>query len=237
MARLHQAWALLCAAALSVALGGCVETVVIGGLAAAAGGGYVASQERGLDGTVSDFGLKTDVAKAFAQADPQLENAVTMTVYGRRVLLTGRVANPAMKSAAVEIASRVPYVRAVHDEIEVAAAESFWDDARDTWISTQVRSQMVVDPDIRSVNYEIDTENGSVYLIGSARSQRELDRATQIARQVPGVKRVVSYVELRPGVATASAPVAPGPAGPPPASYGMERPSAAPRTPIEVQKL
>ena len=237
MARLHQALALLCAAALPVALGGCVGAVVVGGLAAAGGGGYLAGQERGLDGTVSDLGLQDDIAKAFAQADPQLANGVTTTVYNRRALLTGRVTDPAMKSAAVEIASRVPYVRTVHDEIEVASAEGFWDGARDTWISTQVRSQMVVDPEIRSVNYEIGTQNGSVYLIGSARSQRELDRATQIARQVPGVKRVVSYVELRSGVPAAPVPVAAGTAGQPLPSYGIESSGASPRTRIEVQKL
>lgn len=233
MARLHWGLGLFCAVALPLALGGCVGAVVVGGLAAAAGGGYVAGQERGVDGTASDFAIKTDIAKAFTEADPQLQADVTTTVYGGRVLLTGRVANPAMKAAAVQIAGRNPYVRTVHDEIEIASADSFWDEARDTWISTQIRSEMVADPNIRSLNYTIDTENGSVYLIGSARSQRELDRATQIARHVPGVKRVVSYVEVRSG-----APVAAGPAGMPPAmSPGADRPSAVPRTPIEVQKL
>ena len=57
-----------------------------------------------------------------------------------------------------------------------------------------MRSELVLDPEIRSGNYTIDTENGSVYLIGSARSPYELDRAARRARYVPGVKRVVSYV-------------------------------------------
>ena len=57
----------------------------------------------------------------------------------------------------------------------------------------------MLDPDIRSGNYTIDTQKGSVYLIGSARSQAELERATRIAQYIPGVKRVVSYVELRAG--------------------------------------
>jgi hypothetical protein len=55
----------------------------------------------------------------------------------------------------------------------------------------------MLDPDIRSGNYTIDTQRGSVYLIGSARSQAELERATRIARYIPGVKRVITYVELR----------------------------------------
>src|SRR5688572_7929284 len=111
MARLHQALALVCVAALPLALGGCVGAVVVGGLAVAAGGGYVAGQERGVDGTASDFAIKTDIAKAFTEADPQLQAAVTTTVYNGGVLLTGRVANPAMKAAAAQIAGRIPYVR------------------------------------------------------------------------------------------------------------------------------
>jgi hypothetical protein len=65
----------------------------------------------------------------------------------------------------------------------------------------------MLDPDIRSGNYTIDTQKGSVYLIGSARSRAELERATRIAQYIPGVKRVVSYVELRPGAPVAEQPM------------------------------
>jgi osmotically-inducible protein OsmY len=236
MARHRLVLALAGAAMLPLGLGGCAGVLVVGGLGAAAGGGYMASQERGIDGTANDIVIKTDVQTAFLQADPQIQSGVTTTVYNGRVLLTGRVASPDQKARAVQIAGKVQHVRTVHDEIEVAAAEgtwdSTWDGAKDTWIATQVRSKMVVDPDIRSVNYTIDTQNGSVYLIGSARSQRELELTTHIARHVPGVKRVVSYVELRAGTPVAAVP--PGASGTSPA-YNQPRP--APRTPIEVQKL
>ena len=232
MARSHSILALACTLTLPLALGGCVGAVVVGGLAAAAGGGYVAGQERGVDGLASDFAIKTDIMKAFTETDPKMQAAITTTVYDRRVLLTGRVATPAMKTAAAQIAGQNPHVRAVYDEIEVAAGDSFWDEAKDTWISTRVRSEIVVDADIRGVNYTIETENGSVYLIGSARSARELEQVTDIARHVPGVKRVVSYVELRSG-----APVAAGPASPLPVLPGADRSGPVPRTPIEVEKL
>jgi len=218
-----------------MALGGCAGALVVGGLAAAAGGGYAAAQERGVDGASNDFAIKTDIEKELIKADTQLQAGVTTTVYGGRVLLTGRVATPQMKAAAAQIAARTHDVRALYDEVEVASAESAWDDAKDAWITTRVRSEMVVDADIRSVNYTIDTANGSVYLIGSARSQAELDRATRIARYVPGVQRVVSYVEIRGGAPVAAIPSGPG-AGPS-GNPGPYRPNAAPRAPIEVQKL
>ena len=78
---------------------------------------------------------------------------------------------------------------------------------------------MVLDADVRSVNYTIETDRQSVYLIGSARSQAELDRATQIARYVPGVQRVVSYVEIRSGAPVGTTPPGPSQASAPP-PYG-----------------
>ncbi len=237
MARLHSILALSCAIALpialSLALGGCVGALIVGGLGAAAGGGYVVAQERGVTGAVDDVALKADIERELTNQDPQLQAGITTTVFGGRVLLTGRVANPEMKAAAEQIAGRTRDVRALYDEIEVAQAAGVWDDANDAWITTRVRSEMVVDLDVRSLNYTIDTANGSVYLIGSARSQAELDRATQIARYVPGVKRVVSYVEIRSGVPVAAMP-APPPAA---ANSGPRRPSAAPQSTIQVQKL
>src|SRR5260370_23722819 len=224
MARLHAITALVCAVALPLALGGCAGALVVGGPAEAAGAGYTAAQERGVNGAVDDFSLRSDVEKTLLMADPQLQSGVTTTVYEGRVLLTGRAANQAMRTTAAQAAGRTHDVRAVYDEIEVASPEGMWDDAKDAWITARVRSALVLDADVRSVNYTIDTANGSVYLIGSARSQGELDRATPIARYVPGVKRGVSYVGLRSG--------APGSAGPPPRAPGPPR--AAPPPPIEV---
>ena len=236
MARLHRAWALAgmlaLPAGLPLALGGCDGGLIIGGLALAAGGGYVAAQERGVDGTATDFAIKTDIAKAFTATDPRLQTGITTNVYQGRVLLTGRVETPDLKATAAQIAGRTHDVRAVYDEIELAPPEGVWDSAQDTWISTRVRAEMVADPAIRSINYTIGTENGSVFLIGSARSQGELDRATRIARYVPGVKRVVSYVELRSG-----SPVAASAMPPPVSAAPPGQPAAAPRAPVEVQKL
>jgi hypothetical protein len=96
-----------------------------------------------------------------------------------------------------------------------------------------VRTELAFNPDVRSVNYTIETANKSVYLIGSARSQAELDIATNAARTTPDVKRVVSYVEVRPGVPVAAKPgAAPLANAPSPAA-----PAAAPATAVEVEKL
>ena len=141
------------------------------------------------------------------------------------------------KRQARQIASQRQGVRTVYDEIEVKPAATGTDSAQDAFITARVRSELILDADVRSGNFNIDTTDGSVYLIGSARSQAEIDRATQIARYVPGVTRVVSYMDIRSGVPLAAQ------TGPSSIGVGADAPRAGPpnaapaNAPIERQKL
>ena len=222
---------------LSPCLGGCAVAVV-GGLAAAGGAGYEASQERGVNGTFDDMNVQSRINN---QLNNQYGN-ITTTVYQGKVLLTGSSPSPETKAQAEQIASRSQGVNAVYNEIQVAPTEDPWQLAKDSWITTRLRSDLMFDRDVRSGNYTIETDRQSVYLLGSARSQAELDRATQLARYVPDVQRVVSYVEVRYGQPD-GAPPGPSRADMPPPGRGMSPsgmgPSGPPpsNAPIQVQKL
>jgi osmotically-inducible protein OsmY len=129
MSRFYSAFLLVCVLTLPFALGGCAGLLVVGGVGAAAGGGYAAAQERGVNGAANDFAVKTEIERGFLQTNPLIQQGVTTTVYNRRVLLTGRVDRPEMKADAKRVASTVAGVRTLYDEIEVAPAEGGWDDA------------------------------------------------------------------------------------------------------------
>ncbi len=245
-------------------LSGC-PLAIVGGIAAAGGAGYQANQERGVQGSVNDFTIKTNIQNAWLKADPNLPAKLNVTVYEGRVLMTGTAASPERKAEAAEIAKTVPGVRVVYNEVEVTPGESFWDSTKDAWITSEVRSKLVFS-NVRSVNYTVETVDRSVYLIGSARSEAELNHATDLARNVAGVKRVVSYVEVRPGAPPGSqvagqppsspatgppgysAPAGEAPAAATPSAASSAPPGystlpagppadAAPTTPVEVQKL
>ena len=151
---------------LPLAFGGCAGALLVGGLAGVAVGGYAAAQERGVAGAVSDLHIETNVESVFAATHPGLKDGITTTVYQGRVLLTGTVPTPQMKTRAVEVASRVSGIKALYDDIEVAPSRAAWDATNDAWITARIRSELMLDPDIRSGNYTIDTQKGSVYLIG-----------------------------------------------------------------------
>jgi osmotically-inducible protein OsmY len=218
---------------LPIALGGC-PAAIVGGLAAAGGAGYAANQERGVGGSVDDFSIKTNIQSAWIQANPAMQADLNVTVYEGRTLLTGVAPTPEVKAQAKEIASRVAGVRAVYDEVEVGPPEGAWQGTQDAWITSRLRTELMFNASIRSVNYTIETVNKSVYLIGSARSQAELDMATTMARNTPDVKRVVSFVDIRPGMPVAAQAVSPAP---PPRAQAPGAPAAAPATAVEVEKL
>ena len=208
---------------LPLTLGGCAGALLVGALAGAAGGGYAAAQERGVNGAVSDLDIETNVESRFSAVGPGLNEGITTTVYQGRVLLAGTAPTPQMKARAMEVASHVAGVKTLYDNVEVAPPRATWDVTKDAWITARIRSELMLDLDIRSANYTIDTQKGSVYPIGSARTQTELQRATRIAQYIPGVKRVVSYVELRPGAPVAEQPM------PSAARTGPSAPNPSPR--------
>lgn len=222
-------------------LSGCAAAV-IGGMAAAGGAGYEAAQERGVNGTFDDMHMQAQISNALNGQ----YGTVNTTVYGGQVLLTGSSPSPQAKFQAEQVArSAVPSARAIFNEIQVGPNEDGMQIAKDGWITARVRSDLVFNTDIRSSNYTIETDRGSVYLLGSARSQGELEKATQLARYVPGVQRVVSYVQVRYGEPNVAAP-ATAQAGPPSMAEGgaMNQPYGPPpsgpppsNAPIQVQKL
>ena len=223
---------------LSPLLGGCAVAVV-GGLAAAGGVGYTAAQERGVNGTYDDMSVQ-------AQINNTLNNRygnITATVYGGQALLTGSSPTPAAKEQAGQIARQTQGVKTVYNQIQIAPTEDAWQMAQDSWITARVRSDLMFNADVRSGNYTIETDRQSVYLLGSARSQAELDRATQLTRYVPGVQRVVSYVQVRYGEPNGPPPGGPAQAEMAPPAGGMSTPDMAPAgpppssAPIQVQRL
>jgi len=238
MTRFSLKVAVLTTGLLSPLLGGC-PAAVVGGLAAAGGAGYEAAQERGVNGTFDDMNLQARVSNAFNGQ----YGSINTTVYGGQVLLTGTSPTQQAKFQAAQVARQIAGVKVVYDEVQVGPNADGWQIAKDDWITARVRSDLVFNGDIRSGNYTIETDHGSVYLLGSARSQAELDKATQAARYVPGVQRVVSFVSVRYGEPNGQPP-ATAQAGPPPMVYGGTNqfyapPSGSPsaNAPIQVQKL
>lgn len=184
---------LIAAALCTLLLGGC-GPLVLGG---AAVGATVAAQERPVSAAVDDTVIQGKIDKALFQHDKEIFQRVDISVVEGKVLLTGIVPEPKDRLDAARLSWQVDGVQEVINEIEVKDVSTLTDAARDSWISATLRSKITFDAQVRSINYTIDTVNRTVYLMGVAQSQKELDRVVGHARQVDYVRRVVPYVRIK----------------------------------------
>jgi len=186
-------------------LGGCVPLVVGAGATA----GVVAAQDRGFEQAVDDNEIAFEINRKLIARDSKLFSRVSTQVSKGRVVLNGFVANPEDRITAMKIAWSVSGVREVLDELQVGKPLSFSERTSDALITTKLRARLTGDNSISSINYSIETLRGTVYLMGIAQDSAELNRVIAHARDVSGVRNVVSNVEIktaRPAPAPASAP-------------------------------
>lgn len=178
----------------SLALNACTPLGMATGAAAAAGN--AASQEGGLSGAVTDASIKGKINELWFQYNVSMFSKLSTTVDQGRVLLTGVVQNPEDRVEAVRLVWQVEGVKQVINEIRVADSEGVPGFVRDNWITARLRTAITFEKNIQSLNYSIDTVQGVVYLMGVAMSQAELEKVEQLARTIPNVKQVVSYVKM-----------------------------------------
>ena len=163
---------------------------------AAAGVGTAASKEGGISGAFTDAGIKGTINEAWLNYNLETFSKLSTTVNQGRVLLTGVVQNPEERVEAVRLVWQVPGVKQVINEIRVADSEGLPGFVKDNWITTRLRTAITFEKNVQSLNYSIDTVQGVVYLMGVAMNEAELNRVQQIARTIPNVKQVVSYVKM-----------------------------------------
>jgi osmotically-inducible protein OsmY len=187
------AFGFLLAAGMGLSLGACAPVVIGAGVTA----GVAATQERGLKGAAADTGIRLAIDRLWLEDSAALFSKINLQVQEGRVLLSGRVPEPEVRVTAVRLAWQVDGVAEVINEIEVGDTSSLMDAARDEWIGAQLRARMVGDAAIASINYSIETVNGSVYLIGIAQSQAEVDRVVAYAKNIAYVRRVLNYMRIK----------------------------------------
>jgi osmotically-inducible protein OsmY len=163
---------------------------------AAAGVGTAASKEGGIGGAITDASIKGKINEMWFQYNIDMFSRLSTTVNQGRVLLTGVVQNPQDRVEAVRLVWQVEGVKQVMNEIRVADSEGLPGFVRDNWITARLRTAITFEKNIQSLNYSIDTVQGVVYLMGVAMSEAELNRVTSIARTIPNVRQVVSYVKM-----------------------------------------
>jgi osmotically-inducible protein OsmY len=177
----------------SVLLAGCVPTVIASGVAVT---GMVA-QDRTLGAGLDDAAAEAELRTKLMTADARGYQHVTIAVNEGVLLLTGVVPTPEMRIEVERFAWTIDQVDEVGNELEVGAPGTSLRGASDTWLVTQIRTRFMADSQVKGINFSVEAHDGVVYLLGRARSERELERAAEIASLVRGVEKVVTYMSVR----------------------------------------
>ncbi|MEO0607206.1 MAG: BON domain-containing protein [Pseudomonadota bacterium] len=173
------------------AVTGCA-TAIIG---AAGAGAVTATQERSFGEVIDDASVSNEIKAKLVRNGGLGE--VDVEVAGGLVLLSGRVKNPELRLKAESLAWSVKRADDVANEIKIESPGGFFANASDELISTRVRARLLGSSTVQANNFNVETYGGTVYLLGVARTPKELEKAAQEASLVGGVNQVVSYVRLR----------------------------------------
>ncbi|MBA2674405.1 BON domain-containing protein [Ramlibacter sp.] len=179
----------LAASALAAALSACAPLII----GAAAGTALVATDRRTSGTQLEDERIELRAASSLRGAFGERAH-INLTSYNRQVLLTGEVPSDQAKQQAEQIVARVENVRGTFNELGVMGTTSLQQRSNDVLITGKIKASLVDAPDVQVHAFRVVTERATVYLMGRV-TQREADRATQIARNVGGVTRVVRLFE------------------------------------------
>lgn len=175
---------------LAAALSACAP-LMIGG---AAMGSLVAIDRRTSGAQLEDEGIELRAAARLRDAMGERVH-VNITSYNRQVLLTGEVPSEQDKQAAEQLVAKVENVRSVVNDLGVMGASSLTQRSSDALVTGKIKASLVDDKLLQANAFKVVTERGTVYLMGLVTPQ-EAERATNLARSIGGVQRVVRAFEM-----------------------------------------
>ncbi|MGY8526563.1 BON domain-containing protein [Paracidovorax citrulli] len=159
-------------------------------LAGAMAGGVVSATDRRPTGTQAiDRGLQLEAENTLRTRYDGAAR-VNVTVYNRKVLLTGEVKDANTKQQIDQYVRGLQNAREVINELEVKSSPGFSEQSQDAYITSKVKTLLVATEGVPSNSIKVTTERGAVYLLGVV-TPIEGERATEQTRTVSGVTKVV----------------------------------------------
>jgi osmotically-inducible protein OsmY len=173
------------------ALTACAPLLITG---AVVGGSMIATDRRTSGAQLEDQAIEL---KALTRVNEVLGDRghVSVTSYGRQALITGEVPTEADKVAVAQAIARIENVQSIVDELAVMSPTSITSRSNDAIITGKVKASLIDAKDVLANAFKVVTERGVVYLMGRV-TEREANRAAEVARGVGGVQKVVKVFDV-----------------------------------------
>ena len=138
---------------------------------------------------------KTISAKILARDKKYLISVKTKVIDGR-IFITGKVDSPEEKLLLTKLAWETRGVRSVRNDIKIKEEFNFKQSAKDLLITSQLRTAIIVNKNIKATNYQIDTYKKKIYIYGIALTSDEKDLVISEAKEILDVEDVITSIIL-----------------------------------------
>ena len=156
----------------------------------------VALDPRTVGTQVDDSIMQKNLAGRIILMDKKYLLSVKTKVLDGRIFLTGKVDNPEEKLKITKLSWETSGVRSVRNDIKIKEEFNFQQSAKDILITSQLRSAMIFNKNIKATNYQIDTYKKKIYVYGIALTSDEKDLVIKEAEEILDVEDVIASIIL-----------------------------------------
>jgi osmotically-inducible protein OsmY len=156
----------------------------------------IALDPRSVGTQVDDSIMQKNLSARTLLLDKKYLLSVKIKVLDGRVFLTGKVDNPEEKLKLTKLAWETDGVRSVRNDIKIKEEFNFKQSAKDILITSQLKSAMIFNKNIKATNYQIDTYKKKIYVYGISLTPKEKDEVVKEAKEILDVEDVIASIIL-----------------------------------------
>ena len=156
----------------------------------------VALDPRSVGTQIDDSIMQKNLSARIVLLDKKYLLSVKSKVLDGRIFMTGKIDNPEEKLKLTKLAWETDGVRSVRNDIKIKEEFNFKQSAKDILITSQLRTALILNKNIKATNYQIDTYKKKIYIYGIAMTTEEKDSVIEEAKQILDVKDVIASILL-----------------------------------------
>ena len=156
----------------------------------------VAIDPRSIGTQIDDSLMQKNLTARILMMNKNYLLSVKSKVLDGRIFLTGKVDEPEEKLKLTKIAWETSGVRSVKNDIKIKEAFNFKQSAKDLLITSQLRTALILNKEIKATNYQIDTYKKKIYIYGISRTKDEKDLVITEAKEILDVEEVIASILL-----------------------------------------
>ena len=156
----------------------------------------IALDPRTVGTQIDDSIMQKSISAKILARDKKYLLLVKTKVLDGRIFITGKVDNPEEKLLITKLAWETKGARSVRNDIKIKEEFNFKQSAKDLLITSQLRTAIIVNKNIKATNYQIDTYKKKIYIYGIALTSEEKDLVISEAREILDVEDVIASIIL-----------------------------------------